>query len=86
LKGKLTDVKKQGKSVYFSIQNSGNKNWLPYVPFNESYSIEFKEKMKGTFSLAIQLFDARSGRPVEIGLSEQLRDEDGFYRVSTITF
>jgi len=86
LKGKLTDVKKPGKPVYFSIQNSGNKNWFPHVPFNETYSTEFKEKLKGTYSLAIQLFDTRSGRPVEVGLNEQLRDSEGYYLFSEIAF
>jgi hypothetical protein len=86
LKGKLTNVKKPGKSVYFNIQNSGNKNWLPDVPYTESYSTDIKGKLKGTYSLAIQLFDTRSEKPVEVGLKEQLRDSEGYYLVSEIAF
>jgi hypothetical protein len=86
LKGKLTNVKKQGKPVYFNIQNSGNKNWLPEKPYTETYSTEFKEKLKGVYSLSFQLFDARSGKPVEVGLNEQLRDSEGYYLVSEIAF
>ncbi len=86
LKGKLTSVNKPDKPVYFSIQSSGNKNWLPDVPFTEYYSTEFKEKLKGTFSLSIQIFDNRSGRPVEIGLKEPLMDSEGFYLISDIKF
>jgi hypothetical protein len=86
LKGKLSNVKNPGKSVYFNIQNSGNKNWLPEVPYTESYSADIKVKVKGTYSLAIQLFDTRSGRPVEIGLKEHLRDSEGYYLISDIEF
>jgi hypothetical protein len=86
LKGKLTNAIKPGKSVYFSIQNSGNKNWLPEKPYTESYSTDIKGNLKGTYSLAIQLFDTRSGKPVEVGLKEQLRDSEGYYLVSEIAF
>lgn len=86
LKCKLTNLKKTKKPVYFNIQNSGNKNWLPDIPFTETYSAEFKVKLKGTYTLAIQLSDTRSGRPVEIGLKEQLRDPEGYYLISEIEF
>jgi len=86
LKGKLTNIKKPGKPVYFNIQDSGNKNWLPDVPFNETYSTEFKEKLKGTYRISIKLFDSRSGRQVEIGLKEELRDSEGFYSIAEIEF
>jgi hypothetical protein len=86
LKGKLTNMKKPGKPVYFNIQNSGNKNWLPDVPYNEVYSTDLKEKLKGRYSLAIQLFDTRSERLVELGLKEQLRDSEGYYIISDVKF
>jgi hypothetical protein len=86
LKGKLTNIKNPYKFVYFSIQNSGNKNWLPEVLYTESHSTTFKEKLKGAYSLSYQLFDARSGRPVEVGLKEQLRDSEGFYLITDIAF
>ena len=86
LKGKLTNVKKPGKPVYFNIQNSGNKNWLPEKPYTETYSTELKEKLKGVYSLSFQLFDARSGKPVEVGLNEQLRDSEGYYFISDVEF
>jgi hypothetical protein len=86
LKGKLTSIKMPGEPVYLIIQNSGNKNWLPDKSYTESYSTEIKGKLKGTYSLAIQLFDARSGRPVEIGLKEQERDSEGYYLISNIKF
>jgi hypothetical protein len=86
LKGKLTSINTPGKPVYFDIQNSGNKNWLPEVPYNEAYSIDLKEKLKGRYSLAIQLFDTRSGRPVELGLKEQLRDSEDYYFISDVVF
>jgi hypothetical protein len=86
LKGKLTNIKKPGTPVYFIIQNSGNKNWLPGMPYNEAYSTDLKDKLKGRYSLAIQLFDTRTGRIVELGLKEQLRDSEGYYFISDIKF
>jgi hypothetical protein len=86
LKVKLTNLKKSGSKVYFQIENSGNRNWLTNVPFTENYKTEFKEKLKGTYSLAIQLFDIRSGRPVDVGLTSQIRDADGYYQISNIEF
>jgi len=86
LKGKLTNVNMPDNPVYFNIQDSGNKNWLPEKPYTETYSTEFKEKLKGVYSLSFQLFDARSGKPVEVGLKEQLRDSESYYLVSEIAF
>jgi len=86
LKGKLSNVEKPGKSVYFDIQNSGNKNWLPDVPYTESYSTDIKGKLKGKYRFAVQLYDTRSGKPVELGLKEQLRDSEGYYVISDIEF
>jgi hypothetical protein len=86
LRGKLTSIIKQNDPVYFTIKNSGNRNWLPDVPVTESYSTEFKERLNGTYSFALQLFDTRSGRPVEIGLKEQIRDSEGYYLISDIEF
>lgn len=86
LKGKLTSIIKQNDPVYFTIKNSGNRNWLPDVPVTESYSTEFKERLNGTYSFALQLFDTRSGRPVEIGLKEQIRDSEGYYLISDTEF
>lgn len=86
LKGKLLNANKTGRPVYFNIQNSGNKNWLPEMTFTESYSTTFKEKLKGTYTFSVQLFDTKSGKPVEIGLSDQLRDTEGYYQITSITF
>jgi hypothetical protein len=86
LKVKLINLKKPGELVYFQIENSGNKNWLPNVDLYETYSNEFKEKLKGKYRIAIKLFDTRSGRQVEIGLKEQLRDSEGFYSIADIEF
>jgi hypothetical protein len=86
LKGKLINLNKPEKPVYFSIQNSGNKNWHPEVPYTESYSADIKEKLKGACSLSLQLFDTRSGRQVDIGLKEQMRDSEGYYLISDIEF
>jgi hypothetical protein len=86
LKGKLSRTDKPETPIYFNIQNSGNKNWLPDESYTESYLTDIKGKFKGVYSLAIQLFDTRSGRPVEIGLKEQLRDSEGYYLISDIKF
>jgi hypothetical protein len=86
LKGKLTSIENPNKSVYFTVLDSGNKNWLPDTHFTETYSTKLNEKLEGACSLSFQLFDTRSGRPVEPGLKEELRDSEGYYLISDIVF
>ena len=85
LRGKLINAK-TGKSHHFIIRDSGNRNWLPGKTSAENYSAGLNGKLKGKYNLAIMLFDSRSERPVEIGLTEQLRDPEGFYMISEIEF
>jgi hypothetical protein len=84
LRGKLTSAKKTGKAVYFNIQDSGNRNWLPDEPITETYRVELKEKLKGAYNFSVKLWDTISERPVEVGLKEQLRDPEGYYLIGSI--
>jgi hypothetical protein len=86
LKGKLTSLSKPDKPVYFIIQNSGNKNWLPEELYTATYSTIFKEKLKGTYAFGIQLFDTRSGKSVEVGLRSRFMGSDGYYQILDIDF
>ena len=52
---------------------------------NVNYSVKLPEKPKGSYTLAIQLYDTKSKRTVEIGLSEKLK-VDKFFKLTTINF
>jgi hypothetical protein len=85
LKGKLIPVDNSSKSINFEIEDSGNKKWMPGQIKVEKYSVKLSEKPKGNYKLAIQLFDLKSGKPVEIGLSEDLKD-NGYFLLQKLTF
>jgi hypothetical protein len=78
LRGKLMPADSSAESIDFIIENSGNKNWMPGQIFTEKYTAIPDRKPEGDYQLAIQLFDKKSGKPVEIGLSENSKDNDFF--------
>ena len=84
LKGKLIPVDNSSKTIDFEIEDSGNKKWMPGKTSVEKYSVNLSEKLKGKYKLAIQLFDLKSGKPVEIGLSADLEVEK-YYIVQNLS-
>lgn len=85
MRGKLIPVDVSNESVEFEIENSGNRNWIPGQAAQENYEIKVAQKLKGSYQLAIQLYDAESDKPVEIGLSEETKDA-GYFIIATISF
>jgi hypothetical protein len=85
LRGKLIPEDSNSETIEFRIDDSGNKKWMPGVVSKEKYTITLSGKLKGTYSLAIQLFDSKSERPVEIGLSEELKS-NGYFLLQKLTF
>jgi hypothetical protein len=85
LRGKLIQTDKTAKSIDFVVVVSGNKKWMPDQNITEKYTIELSERPKGEYWLAIQLFDLKSGKPVEIGLSTDIKVED-YFNVQNISF
>jgi hypothetical protein len=79
LNGKLIPVNSSDKSIDFQIENSGNKNWMPEQVSIEKYTASINGNPKGEYWLAIQLFDTKSGKPVEIGLAEKLKNNGYFF-------
>jgi hypothetical protein len=84
LKGKLISVENTEKNINFEIEDSGNKNWFPGETFYQDYAIIPVKKLSGKYKLYIQLFDGKSGRPVEIGLKSGLKDADGFFQIGEL--
>jgi len=85
LKGKLMATGNSSElAETFEFVDSGNKNWMPGEMATAIYSVPIKEIQKGKYQLLIQLFDEKSGRPVEIGLNSELKDVDGFYKIAEI--
>jgi len=85
LRGKLIPVKSGTETIDFVIENSGNKNWMPGQTSTEKYAVTLSGKPKGEYSLAIQLFDTKSEKPVEIGLTENLKN-NGYFLIQRLTF
>jgi hypothetical protein len=85
LRARLIPLDKTSKSIDFQITDSGNKNWMPGQAFSEKYSALLKVKPKGEFWLAIQLFDTKTEKPVEIGLEENLKKDD-YFLIQKLTF
>jgi len=78
LRGKLLPEDSNSEPIEFKIEDSGNKRWMPGVVSTEKYTVRLCGKLKGKYSLAIQLFDIKSERPVEIGLSTGIKIENYF--------
>jgi len=85
LKGKLIPVDNSSKTISFEIEDSGNKKWMPEQVTTEKYTVTLSAKPKGEYWLAIQLFDLKSGKPVEIGLSTNIK-ADNYFKVQNIVF
>ncbi|HYX06581.1 MAG TPA: hypothetical protein VE912_07585, partial [Bacteroidales bacterium] len=78
LKGKLIPVNSTLETIGFTIEDSGNKKWMPGEIAMESYKVSLPQIPKGKYSFAIQLFDKKSGKPVEIGLRTDIKKDDYF--------
>jgi hypothetical protein len=85
LKGKLIPAESNSESIEFRIEDSGNKNWMPGQTSAEKYAVKLSGKPKGDYWLAIQLFDTKSEKPVEIGLTENLKN-NGYFIIQKLTF
>ncbi len=85
LKGKLIPENDSAEPIEFEIDDSGNKNWMPGQLSTAKYKAVLSGKPTGDYQLAIQLFDKKSGKPVEIGLTENLKN-NGYYIIQKLTF
>jgi len=85
LRGKLIPVNNASGSVDFVVEDSGNKSWMPVHTSTEKYTLTLSVKPKGEYWLAIQLFDKKSEKPVEIGLAENLKN-NGYFLIQKLTF
>jgi hypothetical protein len=85
LRVKLIPVKSGSESFDFIIEDSGNKKWMPVQISTEKYTAILSGKPKGEYWLAIQLFDTKSEKPVEIGLTENLKN-NGYFLIQKLTF
>jgi len=85
LRGKLIPKDTNSASIEFIIEDSGNKKWMPGLVSAEKYIVTLSGKPKGEYSLAIQLFDTKSERPVEIGLSTGIKTGD-YYILRNLSY
>jgi hypothetical protein len=85
LRVKLIRVNNTSGSIDFQVEDSGNRNWMPGNTSTEKYTVTLSGKPKGEYWLAIQLFDTKSEKPVEIGLTENLKN-NGYFLIKKLTF
>jgi hypothetical protein len=85
LRGKLIPVNNASGSIDFQVKDSGNKNWMPGNNSTEKYTVTLSGKPKGECWLSIQLFDKKSEKAVEIGLTENLKN-NGYFLIQKLTF
>ena len=85
IRGKLIPVENSSESIDFSIEDSGNRNWMPEQVSTEKYELVLSGKPKGDYWLAIQLFDKQSNKPVEIGLKTELKNGE-YFSIQKLTF
>lgn len=78
LRGRLIPNAINGESIDFIIEDSGNKSWMPGVLSTTKYNVILPDKPAAKYSLAIQLFDKTSQKPVELGLMEELKQDHYF--------
>jgi hypothetical protein len=78
LRGKLIPTDNSSETIFFEIEDSGNKNWMPDEIATENYTVSLPDDLKGSYQFAIQLFDKKSETPVEIGLITDMKKEDYF--------
>ena len=57
---------------------------MPDAVSIEKYTVSLSGKRRGEYCLAIQLFDTKSEKPVEIGLTEDLKNNE--YLLQKLTF
>jgi len=85
LKGQLIPLNNNSGSIGFVIEDSGNRNWMPGKTSTEKYIVTLSGKPYGEYWLAIQLYDKKSGKPVDIGLAEKFK-KGGYFIIQKITF
>ncbi len=85
LKGKVVSGDDPDEAFLFET-GSGNREWMPDEISEKTYRVDLNNGLEGEYTLSIQLYDERSDRPVEIGLSSGNRDEKGYYLIDRIEF
>ena len=84
LKGRLIAAD-GSENIEFLVEDSGNKNWMPGKVFTEKYVVTIPESQNGEYRMALQLFDKKTDRSVELGLSKDI-EENNYFIVQNLTF
>jgi hypothetical protein len=78
----------RAQSVEREIDRIDNRRWMPGIPSTESFNLELPGDLApGQYELKMKLIDPsqRPVRTVFLGLSKEIMDREGFYRLGTIT-
>jgi hypothetical protein len=69
------------------IAAADNRRWMPCEIVGDSYQVDLPETLPpGSYKVGIALYDDRGTgkRPIELGLSDALKDPQGFYRLAEL--
>jgi hypothetical protein len=69
------------------VAAADNRRWMPCEIVGNRYRIDLPEAMSpGRYQVGIALYDESGGRrrPIELGLSNKLKDREGFYGVAEL--
>ncbi len=81
------DLSLKGEEVVrLELEDAGNMEWMPGENHSEIYSLLVPEDFPvGPCDLKLRMWDkGDTGREVDLGFSESIRDEEGFFWIGTV--
>lgn len=84
LEGYLKDNRTDEVVARFEVEDSGNRQWMPGTSCKERYSVKAGRLPSGDYGLYVRLYDRRSDRPVDMGLSDSLQ-AGGCYHMADLS-
>ena len=69
------------------IASADNRSWMPCEIIGDTYTIDLPDTLlPGPYRVGIALYDERDTgkRPIELGLSDELKDREGFYTLAEL--
>ena len=69
----------------FKLDNSNNKTWMDNSSKAEQYAFIIPQNMiAGTYSVKAKLYDPESGRSIDLGMNNNIKDPEGFFTVGSV--
>lgn len=80
---KIEPVESSANSVVTELKESDNMYWMPGKETTENYNLSLPEGLsKGKYFLKIKLQYEENSIPVHLGLKDETKDTEGFYKLA----